>query len=132
MQNYLPSVLIVDDSRVMRLNLKILVQRFLGQVKIREASALDEALNVTEHYRPDFATIDLNLSGDSGMDLVISLIDKGLNPRCIILITANEMPEIMTQCESLGITYLCKLEYLDEREDFLIKLEDFFKMRPLT
>ena len=128
MYNTTASVLVVDHSRVMRLNLRLLTQKFLGPCRVREASNLAEAMDLLKHWTPDFATVDLNLKGDSGMDLVQELLKK-LPASRISLITANQMFGIQKQCDSLGVTYLSKSDYMEDKEGFTDQFEDFLKMR---
>ncbi|MCX7627426.1 MAG: response regulator [Methylophilaceae bacterium] len=83
-----PLLLIVDDSRTSRTLMRALVSQQKPEWRIAEASSGEEALDMIAREPPDFVTMDVNMSGMSGLQAAGNIRLKYPNIR-IVLCTAN-------------------------------------------
>lgn len=100
------SLLLVDDDQVFnRVLTRALAQRGF---EVTSAHDIDQAQSLLSEMTPDYAVLDLNLGGASGLRLISVL--KGLNPDCRILVLTG-YASIATAVDAikLGATqYLAK------------------------
>lgn len=68
-------ILIVDDERPARLELRFLVEELGGKVRILEAQNSREALEIARSHPLDGAFIDIALGDDSGLELAGHLLE---------------------------------------------------------
>ncbi|MDQ2077650.1 LytTR family DNA-binding domain-containing protein [Marinimicrobium sp. ABcell2] len=66
-------VLIVDDTRLARQELKTLLKPHTDIVEIREANSVDSALAALAENFPDLLLLDIQMPGGSGFDLLEQL-----------------------------------------------------------
>ena len=102
-----PRILIVDDSRFARISTSRVVRRIVPECEIVEAESGEDALDILREGGIDFATIDLNMRGCSGIE-VKETIDRerpGLNA---VLITANVQDTIRARAEQIFLAFLEK------------------------
>lgn len=76
-----PLLLVDDDQIFNRVLCRALAQRGFA---VASAHGIDEAQEQLETMTPDYAILDLNLGGASGLKLIG--VVKGINPKCRILI----------------------------------------------
>jgi DNA-binding NarL/FixJ family response regulator len=83
--------LIVDDNASFRHEVRGLLQE-QGLDVVGTAGSGDEALRLTEELRPDVVLIDVDLGGESGLDLARRLATRtsGGVPRSILISTYDE------------------------------------------
>ncbi|GAB2851470.1 LytR/AlgR family response regulator transcription factor [Hymenobacter ruber] len=67
------NVLIVDDSRLARTELRHLLQAFPDVMVVGEARHADEARTQIEALRPDLLLLDVQMPGQTGFELLASL-----------------------------------------------------------
>ncbi len=80
------TVFIIDDERLAREELKMLLQAFELVELIGEASSGEEAKRLLPALEPDILLVDINMPGMSGIEFV-----KGLdNPPYVIFVSAHE------------------------------------------
>jgi len=108
----LPSLLLVDDDE--------LFSRVMGQAlakrgfDVRIAHDVDEAIELSRDNSPEFATVDLNMPGKSGLELVKHLIALDSNT-CIVVVTGYASIATAVEAVKLGAThYLAKPADADE------------------
>jgi len=77
-------VMIVEDHPVFSKGLAALIASKADYTVIGEAATLAGAMDMAEQTRPDLAIIDINLGGDTGIDLIPRL--KARHPGIIILV----------------------------------------------
>jgi len=109
-KNIIPTkgtILIVDDSRVSRMMTAALIHDQRPNWQILEASQSDEALAIREKQAIDFFSIDYNMPGLNGLDLI-----KLIKTRCpnakIVLFTANTQDSIHSQTRQLDAVCINK------------------------
>ena len=83
-----PSVLVVDDSALVRRRLVLLLEELEGDVVVGEATDTAEALEALRWTRPDVVILDLNLPGGSGFD-VLRDIRKQPEPPLVMVFTSH-------------------------------------------
>ena len=78
-------VLLVDDHVVMRTALRVLIEGQSGLRVVGEAGTRAESLNIAATEKPDIILLDLDLGGESGLDLIPDLLAASDQSRIIIL-----------------------------------------------
>ncbi len=85
-------ILIVDDNDFFRQTLKATLKGCFPTITIEEAVAGDKALQKVDSFVPDLIFMDIQLPGESGLELTKKI--KATHPNVIILIlTSYDMPE---------------------------------------
>jgi len=106
MNSDLPSLLLVDDDELFaRVMAQALAKRGFA---VRVAHDVEEAMALSKDNPPEFATIDLNMPGMSGLELVKFLIELDNNTR-IVVVTGYASIATAVEAVKLGAThYLAK------------------------
>ena len=86
----MPTLLIVDDHALVREGLKKIIDQEGGFRVVAEAGSAAEALNILSTAQVDIVTLDINLPGRSGIDLLYD-IRRGY-PKTKVLVLSM-MPE---------------------------------------
>jgi DNA-binding NtrC family response regulator len=118
------SVLIVDDSQSMRYQLKSILTDKNDNLKVYEAGSVKEAKNWLSWLTPDFITIDLDLNGQSGFD-VVDCYQHKLDLDKVVVVTASESLMVLDSCIERGVKYLPKGNYLSDKETFGLRLSEW-------
>jgi two-component system, LytTR family, response regulator len=95
--------IIVDDERLARVNLKKLLEPHPEIEIAGEASSIENALELINLYKPQLVFLDIQLSGETGFDL-LELIDNSIK---IVFVTAYDEYAIRA-FEVNAIDYLLK------------------------
>jgi DNA-binding NarL/FixJ family response regulator len=83
------TLLIVEDSDVIRARIRSAVTAIPGIEVVAEASDAAGAIEQVERHRPDFITLDLQLeNGSTGVEVLKYLNDRSLSP-VVIVLSAN-------------------------------------------
>ena len=102
-----PTVLIVDDSRLSRMMIRAFITQAHPDWTIIEASNGQEALEKTASQAVDLMTIDLNMPGMDGLTLAAKL--KHTHPTAsITLITANIQESVRQRAAAAGMGFIAK------------------------
>jgi len=112
--------LVVDDSMMTRMMVKSIVAEHYPDWNILQAKDAEDALAQVADNSFDIATIDMNMPGMTGLEL-IPLLQKSHPDAKIALLTANIQNRIIDQAKQLGIPVIGKpvhevaiLKYLEE------------------
>jgi two-component system, LytTR family, response regulator len=95
--------IIVDDERLARVSLKKLLEPHSEIEIVGEASSCENALDLINLYKPQLVFLDIQLSGETGFDL-LELIDNSIK---IVFVTAYD-EYAMRAFEVNAIDYLLK------------------------
>ncbi len=100
------SLVIIDDNREFRNNLKILLQLYsennLLKLKvIADTDSLAKGKPIIEKYKPQILLLDLELQQGSGLDILKYLSKNHCQTKTLIL-SAHEEKEMIFQAMSLG------------------------------
>jgi CheY-like chemotaxis protein len=102
-----PTVLIVDDSRLSRMMIRAFITQAHPDWTIIEASNGQEALEKTATQTVDLMTIDLNMPGMDGLTLATRLQHN--HPAAhITLITANIQESVRHRAAAAGMGFIAK------------------------
>jgi CheY-like chemotaxis protein len=103
----IPSVLIVDDSRVSRLLIKSMVLARFPQWAITEAASGDAALVLAQAQTFDYCTMDINMPGLVGTDAAEQLLKMQPALR-IALFSANIQEAQQARAAQMGVCFVAK------------------------
>jgi DNA-binding NarL/FixJ family response regulator len=93
--------MLVDDHRVVRAALRLLIQSREGMTLVGEAGNRREAVAIARSAQPDIILLDLDLGDESGLDLIHDLLEAAGQARVIIL-TGTRDPEAHHRALGLG------------------------------
>ena len=120
------SILIVDDSQTMRFQLRSILTKHDKQLRVYEASSVNEAKNWLSWLNPDFLSIDLDLNGQNGFDIVDCYQYK-IDPKNVFVVTASESLMVLDNCIARGVRYLPKGNYISDKETFSDRLGEWIR-----
>ncbi|MFP4661078.1 MAG: response regulator [Halanaerobiales bacterium] len=100
-------VMIVDDSFVMRNNLRRLLEKSDYQV-ISEAENGRQAIMEYFKHKPDLVTMDLNMPVMGGIDAIKKIIEKDPSARIVIVSAFNQRTKIFEALENGAKHYIIK------------------------
>lgn len=101
------SILIVDDSRMSRMMIRAFIQAKHPGWPLAEAGGGEEALEEARECHFDLITIDYNMPGMTGTELVEKLQAMGVKAKLVIL-TANIQEPLRKRVESMGVRFVKK------------------------
>jgi two-component system, NarL family, nitrate/nitrite response regulator NarL len=110
-------VLIVDDHAILRAGVRILIETNEGIEVVGEAGDRAAALALVEEKKPDLILLDLDLGGESGLDLIRELLSIAPASRVLIL-TGVRDPGLHQRAVRLGAMGIVSKE---KAADVLIK-----------
>jgi len=105
-------IILVDDHKVVRGGLRMLLESSPGLKVVGEAGSRAEALPLIERERPDIILLDMDLRGESGLDILQNL-PKNFEGHVLIL-TGVVDPEIHRTCVRLGARGLVQKDLAPE------------------
>lgn len=94
-------IMLVDDHTVVRAGLRMLIESRPGLQVVGEAATTDEALTVAAQSQPDIILLDLDLGGDSGLDILPELFTTAKQAR-VLMLTGVRDPEEHHRAVRLG------------------------------
>lgn len=104
---FVPTVLIVDDSRLSRTMIRTFITNAHPDWIILEASNGQEALEKTATLTVDAMTLDLNMPGMDGLSLATQF--KAKYPQAhITLLTANIQDSVRHRAAATGVGFMAK------------------------
>lgn len=94
-------ILVVDDSKFMRMALKNMLSKMSGLEVIGEAEKDTEAVEKYTKLKPDLVTMDIIMPVESGLNAVKSICE--LDPQAkIIMVSAMGQESIIEEAMQLG------------------------------
>lgn len=101
-----PSILIVDDDRVLRERLQ---RAFAARgFEVRAAADIDEALTAARAGTPEYALVDLRMPGGSGLDVVRELHALDPATRIVVLTGYGSIATALDAVRLGAMHYLAK------------------------
>jgi CheY-like chemotaxis protein len=101
------TLLIVDDSKVSRMMISRLIKMRKPDWILIEAESGDKALQISKEKNIDFYSIDLNMPGIDGLEVIRQLQHK-LPDSKIAIMTANIQNAINEEAKKLGAACIHK------------------------
>ncbi len=109
-------ILCVDDHRIVREGLALIIGRQPDMEVVGTASSGEEAIEAFARYRPDITLMDLNLRGIGGLEAIRTIRRQDPHARIVVLTMHNGEEYIHRALEAGASTYLLK----DTLSDHLI------------
>ena len=101
-------VLIVDDHRIVREGLALVINRQPGMCVAATAASADEAVKLYQQHRPDLTVMDLQLGDTSGIGAILTIRAHDSAARIVVLTMMRGDEDIYRAMEAGAITYLLK------------------------
>jgi two-component system, NarL family, response regulator DevR len=98
-------ILIVDDTDLIRNLIRDLLTSLPFPTCIVEAADVPQALGILGQWHPDVVTLDLQLPGGSGLNVLQAIKQAGLHSRVIVLTSLTE-PRIRQACLEEGAAFV--------------------------
>lgn len=105
-------ILLVEDHIIVRAGLRMLIESRAGIEVVGETGALAESVSLARQEQPDIILLDLDMGGQSSLDILPELLAAG-RARVIIL-TGVRDPEAHRQAVRLGAVGLVLKEHATE------------------
>ena len=109
----MPTALIVDDSPVMRTQLRALLRQ-AGCDAIVEGAPGDDALPLFERHRPDLVFLDIVMPGKDGVTAATELLQR--HPRAVVVMcTSLTTRDKVLACQKAGVSHYLLKPFQPER-----------------
>ncbi len=109
-------VFCVDDHRIVREGLELIIGRQDDMAVVGVASSAAEAIERYGRYRPDVTLMDINLGDADGVDAIRAIKKQDAHARIVVLTMYNGEEYIHRALEAGAASYLLK----DTLSDYLI------------
>ncbi len=97
----LKKIMIIDDSKVSRMMISSIIKKKHTNVELLEASDGKEAIELSTKNDIDFFSVDLNMPGIDGLEL-ISILKKHFPESKFALLTANIQDTVKENAINIG------------------------------
>jgi two-component system, NarL family, response regulator NreC len=94
-------IVLADDHAVVRAGLRMLLESEPGLEVLAEAGTTQDAARYVRGHRPDVLVLDLNMPGESGLDL-IPRVREEMPATAIVVLTMQRDPAFARQALSSG------------------------------
>jgi DNA-binding NarL/FixJ family response regulator len=101
-------ILCVDDHRIVREGLALIIGRQPDMVVVGTASSGEEAVELFSRFKPDITLMDLNLRGMSGLDAIKAIRRQDARARLVVLTMHNGEEYIHRALEAGAASYVLK------------------------
>jgi len=101
-------ILCVDDHRIVREGLALIIGRQPDMEVVGTASSGEEALELFARFKPDITLMDLNLRGMSGLDAIKAIRLQESRARIVVLTMHNGEEYIHRALEAGAASYVLK------------------------
>jgi len=101
-------ILCVDDHRIVREGLALIIGRQPDMVVVGTASSGEEAVELFTRFKPDITLMDLNLRGMSGLDAIKAIRRHDARARLVVLTMHNGEEYIHRALEAGAASYVLK------------------------
>jgi DNA-binding NarL/FixJ family response regulator len=122
-----PTTLLVEDNTTFRELIREMILDYFPGVTVREAHNSSTTLAEVLDCRPDLIFMDINLDGESGLDLTKEI--KSICPSIeIIVLTAYDFPEYREAALAAGASRVLVKSLIME-DDLLLILEEMVSLK---
>jgi two-component system NarL family response regulator len=101
-------VLCVDDHRIVREGITLIISRQPDMEVVASAASGEESIDLHRQYRPDVTLMDLQLGGMSGVDAIRNIRRETPGARIVVLTMYQGDEDIFRALEAGASTYLLK------------------------
>lgn len=114
-------VLIVDDSLMMRMEMKVVMES-LGHEVVYMAKDGEEAINKYTETSPDFVTMDITMPNMNGIQALKHIIDDDSNAK-VLMVTSSGLENLVIEAINLGaVGYILKPATVDTMKESIHKI----------
>lgn len=117
----MPSVLIVDDSMVMRKSLRTVLEQ-LNYTVVGEAFDGLQAVYQYNELNPDIVTMDIHMPNMNGIEATRGIIAQHPNARIVMISAADEKALVIEALKSGAKNYILKPINYDKVYEVLFKV----------
>ena len=118
-------ILIVDDAKIMRANLKNMLVHLEHNV-IGEAENGYQAIEKYKLFKPDIVTMDITMPStngiENGIDAVKHIIDFDENAKIIMITSHGEQDKVIKAIQNGASNYILKPLKIEKLEEIINKL----------
>ena len=111
-------VLCVDDHRIVREGIALIISRQPDMVVVGSAASGEEAVELFRQCRPDVTLMDLQLGTMGGVDAIRAIKAEAPDARIVVLTMYSGDEDIYRALQAGAVTYLLK----DTLSDDLIRV----------
>lgn len=101
-------VLCVDDHRIVREGITLIINRQPDMTVVASAASGEEAVALYERHRPDVTLMDLQLGAMSGLESIQTIRRHDANARIVVLTMYHGDEDIYRALNAGAVTYLLK------------------------
>ena len=103
----MPTAIVVDDSPLIRAQLKHILGR-IGCTVVAEGASGDDLRALYDRHRPDLVTLDIVMPGKDGVTAAVELLRDHPNARVVMCTSLTTRDKILA-CQRAGVChYLLK------------------------
>lgn len=117
-------IILVDDHKVFRKGLKIVIEDLNTCKVIQECSTGEEFLEIIDNIKVDLVFMDINMPGLNGFETTKKALEKKENLRIIAMSANNDIASINKMLLSGAIGYLEKDVDYDEIHEAIISISE--------
>lgn len=107
-------VLVVDDHRIVRDGLSLIINRERDLSVVAAAATAEEGVELYLRYRPDVTLMDLRLGSMSGVDAIRAILAENPAARIVVLTMSQGDEDIYSALQAGATTYLLKDTVADD------------------
>ena len=96
------NVMVVDDSKFMRIIIKNVLEKSGKYKVVAEAETCSEAVEKYKEFKPAIVTMDVIMPGESGISSVRKIVEFDKDAK-IIMISATGQKKIVEEANELGV-----------------------------
>lgn len=120
-------VLVVDDARVMRINLGNMLKK-LGHEVVAEADSGYEGILMYKKHEPELVTMDITMPEkngiEDGIDAAKAIKDEYPDAKIIMVTSHGEQEKVIKAIQNGASNYLLKPIQVDKLEEVINKTLD--------
>lgn len=121
------TIAVADDSMFARMLIKEAVSQIYDDVDYIESTSGQQVLDKhAEGNEVDWYLLDVNMGEPNGLETAEGLIDKGIKPRQITLVTGNKSTELQKKADNINLNYINKAMSPADVDAFVARLKEFF------
>lgn len=99
----MPTAIIVDDSPIVRMQLRQILKR-VGATVVAEAASGDQVTALYKQHRPDLVTLDIVMPGKDGVTAAIELL-REFPDATIVMCTSLTTRDKILACQKAGVCH---------------------------
>ena len=108
-----PTAIVIDDSTIMRTQLKRTLVG-IGVDVVGEAATADDLIAMYEHHRPDLVTLDVVMPGRDGAAAAAELLARYPDATVVMCTSVTSRDKILA-CQRAGVTHYLLKPFLADR-----------------